>query len=129
MKEKTTSGAGRKIRVLIVDDSDNIRSMLVRLCAGLPKLEVVGEAKDGLEALEAIQKLKPDVVTLDIRMPKLNGLQVLKSLREGESKPIIIMLTGVTEEIYRQKCFEFGAKHVFAKGTELDEIVRVLRAL
>ncbi len=129
MKEKTTSGEGKKNRVLIVDDSDTIRSMLVRLCAGLPQLEVVGEAKDGLEALEAIQKLKPDVVTLDIHMPKLNGLEVLRSLREEESKPIIIVLSSVTEEIYRQKCFEFGAKHVFAKGTELDEIVRVLRAL
>src|SRR6266404_3176819 len=129
MKEKTTAGEGRKIRVLIVDDSDNIRSMLVRLCAGLPKLQVVGEAKDGLEALEAVQKLKPDLVTLDIRMPMLNGLEVLKSLSREKSKPIIIVLTGITEEIYRQKCFELGAKHVFAKGSELDEIVRVLRAL
>src|SRR6266404_511067 len=98
MKEKTTSGEGKKNRVLIVDDSDTIRSMLVRLCAGLPQLEVVGEAKDGLEALEAIQKLKPDVVTLDIHMPKLNGLEVLRSLREEESKPIIIVLSSVTEE-------------------------------
>jgi DNA-binding response OmpR family regulator len=62
-------------------------------------------------------------------MPKLNGLEVLKSLREEESKPVIIVLTSITEEIYRQKCFEFGAKHVFAKGAELDEIVRVLREL
>ena len=129
MKQKAASGAAKKIRVLIVDDSANIRSVLVRLCAGLPKLEVVGEAKDGLEALEAIQKLKPDLVTLDIRMPRLNGLEVLKSLRARESKPIIIVLTGVTEEIYRQKCFEFGANFVFAKGTEFDEIVRVLRGL
>ena len=129
MKEKKTAGDARKIRVLIVDDSDNIRSMLVRLCDGLPKLQVVGEARDGLEALEAIQKLKPDVVTLDIRMPRLNGLEVLKSVREGKSKPLIIVLTSVTEEIYRQKCFEYGASYVFAKGAEFDEIVRALHAL
>ena len=129
MKEKAPRSADKKLRVLIVDDSANIRSMLVRLCAGFPKLDVVGEAKDGLEALAAIKQSKPQVITLDIQMPKLNGLEVLKAIRQEQPKPMVIVLTGINEELYRQKCFELGANYVFAKGGEFDDILRVLRSL
>ena len=129
MNEKPARLSDKKLRVLIVDDSAQIRSMLTRLCVGFPNLEVVGEAQDGLEALSSIAQFKPDVITLDIRMPKLNGIEVLKAIGEEKPKPIVIVLTGITEEIYRQKCFELGANYVLTKGSEFEEIVGVLRRL
>ena len=114
---------------MIADDSAEIRQMLVRLCAFFPHVEIVGEAEDGRAALAAVRKLKPDVITLDIRMPKMSGIEVLKAIRAERHACVVIVLTGMADEIYRQKCLELGANYFFEKATEFEKVGDVLRAL
>lgn len=128
MKEKLKAGT-EKVRLLIVDDSATVRDSVTRLCSLNPRLEVVGQAKDGVEALAAIRKLKPDVVTLDLRMPNLGGLEVLQAVRDEIEKMVVIVLTARHEEFYRQKCFELGARHVFDKSGDFEPLLQVLRSL
>ena len=128
MKEKLKT-CSEKVRLLIVDDSATVRDSVTRLCSLNPRLEVVGQAKDGVEALTAIRKLKPDVVTLDLRMPNLGGLEVLQAVRDEIEKMVVIVLTARNEEFYRQKCFELGARHVFDKSGDFEPLLHVLRSL
>jgi len=120
------SGNLKKIRVLIVDDSATLREGLTSLCALLSELEVVGTASDGVEALDAIRNLKPDVVSLDIRMPRMNGIEVLKAIQRDRLSCTPIILSGLADEFSREKCLELGAKYVFDKSTELEKFLQVL---
>jgi len=88
---------GSKIRVLIVDDSAFMRAALSRMIASDPGLEVVATAQSGFEALEKVVKLKPHVVTLDVEMPGLNGLEILKRIMRDCPLPVI-MVSSLTQE-------------------------------
>ena len=79
------SGSNR-IRALVVDDSAFARKVMREVLAKNPAIDVVGIARDGLEALEKIAELKPDVVTLDLVMPNLDGIGVLRELRSMDSR-------------------------------------------
>lgn len=87
----------KKIRVLIVDDSAFMRMILKDVIEKEPDMEVVGIAKDGLEAVELAIKLKPDVITLDVEMPKLNGIEALKEIMK-RSPSRVIMVSSLTKE-------------------------------
>jgi two-component system chemotaxis response regulator CheB len=114
------------LRVLIVDDSATLREGLTSLCSLLSELEVVGTARNGVEALEAIHNLKPDVVSLDLRMPKMGGIDVLRAIQRDRLTCTPIILSGMVDEFPRGKLLELGAKHVFNKSTDLDKFLRVL---
>ena len=116
----------RKTRVLIVDDSARLREGLTNLCSLQSELEVVGTAGDGVEALEAIRKLKPDVVSLDIRMSRMSGIEVLRAIKRYRLSCTPIVLSGMADEIFRRKCLELGAKYVFDKSTDLEKYLQVL---
>ncbi len=85
------------IRLLIVDDSATVRAVLRRYFEADPRFEVVGQAKDGQEALELLPELKPDVVTLDIEMPRLNGLETLPRLMKIRPTPVVMVSSLTTE--------------------------------
>ncbi|MEW4567326.1 chemotaxis response regulator protein-glutamate methylesterase [Tautonia sp. JC769] len=89
--------AHRPVRVLIVDDSALMRKMLSEMIGSSPELEVVGTARDGSEALELAGRLRPDVVTLDVEMPGLSGLEVLPRLLEKQEVPVV-MVSSWTQE-------------------------------
>lgn len=112
--------------MLIVDDSAMLREGLSSLCSLQSELEVVGTAGDGVEALEAIRNLKPDVVSLDIRMPRMTGIEVLKAIRRDRLSCTPIVLSGMADKIFREKCLKLGAKYVFDTGTELEKFLRAL---
>jgi DNA-binding NarL/FixJ family response regulator len=116
----------RKTRVLIVDDSAKLREGLTSLCELQLELEVVGTAGDGVEALEAIRNLKPDVVSLDIRMPRMSGIEVLRVIQRDRLACTPIVLCGMADEIFRRKCIALGARYVFDKGTDLEKFLKVL---
>lgn len=106
-----------KIRLLVVDDSLVIRRALRECFRADPEIEVIGVAENGLKALEQIRDLKPDVVTLDIEMPEMDGLETLKNLRDQGSTIPIIMFSkhtsaGATATI---EALELGASDVVAK--------------
>lgn len=87
----------QKIRVLVVDDSALVRRLVTSALRDVPDLEVVGVAKDGLEAIEQVSILRPDVVTLDIEMPRLDGLGALTRIRAIEPRMPVIMFSTLTE--------------------------------
>ncbi|HZN10613.1 MAG TPA: response regulator, partial [Blastocatellia bacterium] len=115
------------MRVLIVEDERRARRMLVKQLAELgprmPGLELVGEAEDGLEAVELIERLRPDVVLLDIRLPKLDGFEVIAEL-SGPEVPLVIFVTGYDE--YAMRAFEVSAVAYLLKPIELDRLGRAL---
>lgn len=86
-----------EIKVLVADDSAFMRTALKRMIESDPSLEVVGTAQTGLEALEKVKSLQPDVVTLDIEMPGLNGLETLKRIMAESPRPVI-MVSSLTQE-------------------------------
>jgi two-component system chemotaxis response regulator CheB len=91
-----TSGAKRRIRVLIVDDSALVRSILTDMLSADPGIEVVGSASDAHIAREKIKQLNPDVLTLDVEMPKMDGLTFLKNLMRLRPMPVV-MVSSLTE--------------------------------
>ncbi|MCK9632725.1 MAG: chemotaxis-specific protein-glutamate methyltransferase CheB [Methanoregula sp.] len=86
------------VKILIVDDSVFMRTIIRDMVTKDPAIEVVGTASNGQDALEKIQQLKPDLVTLDIEMPRMTGIQVLENLQKQKRRPKILMLSTLTSE-------------------------------
>jgi two-component system chemotaxis response regulator CheB len=112
----TPSTVENPIRVLVVDDSAFMRFTIVKRISESPSITVVGSAKDGIEALELIPKLNPDVVTLDVEMPRLDGLSTLKQIMEKYPRPVI-MLSSLTKEgaLETVQALTYGAVDFVAK--------------
>jgi DNA-binding LytR/AlgR family response regulator len=114
------------IRVLIVDDEAPARSRLARLLSGFSDIQVVGEASNGLEALQIFQDLKPDLAFLDIEMPELNGLEVARAW-SGQG-PAVVFVTAYSE--HALKAFELSAMDYLVKPVvpeRLSEAVEKVR--
>jgi len=91
------------MKVMIADDSAAVRERLAEMISEVPGAEVSGQAKDGQEAIRLIEEIKPDAVVLDIRMPKVSGIDVLKYIRNGvQPKPLVIVLTNYPYPHYRK---------------------------
>ncbi|MBF0338137.1 MAG: chemotaxis response regulator protein-glutamate methylesterase [Nitrospirae bacterium] len=88
---------GKYIRVLIVDDSAFMRNAIKTMLASDPDIQVVGVARDGVEAIEKVATLKPDIVTLDVEMPRMNGIETLKILMEKSPLPVIMVSSLTTD--------------------------------
>ncbi|HVP13704.1 MAG TPA: chemotaxis response regulator protein-glutamate methylesterase [Phycisphaerae bacterium] len=107
---------GRKVRTLIVDDSNFVRTMLRAGLSQDPRIEVIGFAADGIEALAKIQSLKPDVVTLDMEMPRLNGMGVLEHVVGKAPVSFVVVSTltkagaAVTLEALQKGAFDYVTK-------------------
>ena len=129
--------AGNKIRVLIADDSTFMRKVLQSIISADPQMEVVGEARDGRDAVAKAESLKPDVITMDINMPHMDGLQATEVIMSSQPKPIVIVSSESREGAdITLKALELGAIDFVAKpsgGVDLDmnavreELVRKLK--
>lgn len=108
-----------RIRVLVVDDSAFARKVLREVLSSSPEIEVVGTARDGLEALEKVAELSPDVLTLDLVMPNLDGIGVLHGLpREGAPRVIVVSISDAETEL-GAAALQAGALDVVRKPTAL----------
>ncbi len=108
--------------VLIVDDTAFMRKLLrnILLSAGF---NVVGEAENGKQAVELYKKLKPDLVTLDIVMPEMNGIEALKQIRSIDPNAKIIMCTAVGQEQMVKAAIKLGAKGYIVKPFQAPKVI------
>ncbi|MDX6676323.1 MAG: hypothetical protein QOE31_375 [Solirubrobacteraceae bacterium] len=122
-----TDGRDAPIRVLIVDDDALVRAGLSMMLGGAADLEIVGEAEDGTQVLAAIDAHRPDVVLMDIRMPKLDGLAATRLVRARPGAPEVIVLTtfDVDDHVVTALCD--GAAGFLVKDTPPTEILRAIR--
>jgi len=117
-----------KIRVLIADDHAIVRDGLRQLLNGQPDMETAGEAGDGQEALEKTKSLRPDVVLLDVAMPRLSGLEVISLLRESAPDSQIVVLSMHAKETYVQQALAAGALGYVLKASPSQDILEAIRA-
>jgi DNA-binding NarL/FixJ family response regulator len=114
------------IRVLLVDDDPLVRSGLRMLLAGADGIDVVGEASDGREVLGEVDRHRPDVVLMDIRMPQLDGIAATRLLRGQPSPPAVIVLTTFDADELVLRALQAGAAGFLLKDTPPAEIVRAI---
>ena len=114
------------IRVLLVDDDALVRSGLRMMLAGAAQIEVVGEADDGRGVLAAVDRHRPDVVLMDIRMPQLDGIEATRLLRAQPSPPAVIVLTTFDADELVLRALRAGAAGFLLKDTPPAEIVRAI---
>ncbi|MBO2462522.1 response regulator transcription factor [Actinomadura violacea] len=115
------------IRVLIVDDDALVRSGLSMMLAGAGDLEVVADVADGAEAVPAVNAHHPDVVLMDIRMPRLDGLAATELLRARRDPPEIILLTTFDTDDHILRAMRAGASGFLLKHTPPPEIIQAIR--
>lgn len=112
-------------KVLIVDDAAFIRAQLKRLLEA-NDFEVVGEAENGKVALKKIKQLKPDIVTLDITMPEMDGVECMAEIKKMEYKPTVIMISAMGQEVFVQKAIINGAKGFIVKPYKPEVVIGYL---
>jgi DNA-binding NarL/FixJ family response regulator len=117
------------MKILIADDSSVVRERLKNLLTDVQGIEVVGQAEDALEARNLVEKLRPDVAILDLRMPKGSGADVLLDIKKLNPTPLVIMLTNYPHPENRKKCMERGADYFFDKSTEFQKVLSVLKVM
>ena len=117
------------MRVFIADDSDIMREHLTEVLSNYSRIEIVGLAGNGGEAIESVKALTPDVVILDIRMPDGSGIDVLEQVKRFESPPVVIMFTNYPFPQYRKKCRDAGAEFFFDKSNESHKVIETLEFL
>ena len=135
------------LKCLIIDDAELIRVRLRELISETDGIELAGEAEDGEEGMKLIEEFKPEIVVLDIRMPKMNGISLLENikqeqvhhagyseadnflLKENKHVPVIIIFSNYLNERYIDKCKMLGADYFFSKSDGLEGIKRIFNEL
>ena len=117
------------IRVVLVDDQTLVRQGVRGLLELVPDIEVIGEASDGEDALQKVPELKPDVLLLDIRMPRMSGIEVLEALRDRNALPPTLVLTTFDDGDAVISAIKAGAKGVMLKDVSLEDLAQAIRAL
>ena len=117
------------IRVCIVEDQTIVRQGLRSLLALIPDIVVAAEAADGVEAVEVIEREKPDVVLLDLRMPRLDGVGVLQRLRESGAQRPTLILTTFDDDAKLFEAVRAGAKGWLLKDVSLERLTGAIRTL
>jgi DNA-binding NarL/FixJ family response regulator len=117
------------IRVVLVDDQTLVRQGIHSLLALAGDITIVAEAADGDDALAAIAREQPDVVLLDVRMPKKNGLDVLRALKSSGALPPVILLTTFDDDEVLLEAVRTGARGYLLKDVSLEQLTGAIRAV
>jgi DNA-binding NarL/FixJ family response regulator len=117
------------MKVFIAEDSSIVRERLASFLREIRGLEVVGSESDAQEAAQSIQRLRPDVVLLDFRMPGGSGLAVLQMIKQQQPEIIVIIFTNLAADQFRKKCLDAGADFFFDKSTDFERVLDVFANL
>lgn len=120
--------AEERIRVLLVDDHGVVRRGLRGFLELLDDIEVVGEAEDGQQAVEAAAQLRPDVVLMDLLMPRMDGLTAIATIKQAQPEVEIVAVTSFIEEEKVTSALEAGASGYLLKDAEAEEVASAVRA-
>gem|GEM_PF-58217 len=125
----SSNSPNHHIRVLIVDDHAVIRQGLRMLLESRPEVEVVGDCENGREALLAVERLKPDVVLMDVVMPGLNGIEATRQIRKASSNTRVVILSGFVDEDQITAAIRNGASGYLVKNSDVSELVLAIQTV
>ena len=117
------------IKVLIADDQELIRESLKIILDSKPDIEVTDAVSDGLEVIRSIREKRPDIILLDIRMPRLDGVSCTKIIKEGYPDIKIIILTTFDDDEYVFNALKYGASGYLLKGISMDSLVEAINTV
>ncbi|MBI2854541.1 MAG: response regulator transcription factor [Chloroflexi bacterium] len=118
-----------RIRVLVVDDHAMVREGICLLLRGFEDIEVIGEAADGAQAIDQVERLKPDIVLMDITMPAMSGLEATQTIKERHPDIQVLALTVHESSEYLRRALSLGASGYMLKGATSAELVSAIRAV
>jgi two-component system response regulator YesN len=114
------------MKVLLADNSYLILERLQEMLVKFPEVEIAGQFSNGLDALNALKTLHPDLAIVDNRMPGLSGLKVLEEIRKENKGVRFVILTFYSSVFYRQLAMQLGADHFFSKIDEFEKVSEVV---
>ena len=120
--------ADRKLRILIADDHPLIRQSVRTFLEEDPRFEVCGEATDGAGAIEETERLKPDVVVLNVVMPVLNGFEAAKAIKAKVPESVIVILSSEADERFVSHARRVGARAYVSKSRVGDALIKAIEA-
>ena len=120
---------GHRVKVLIADDHAILRQALRLLLEARDEVDVVGEAVNGREAIELTERLRPDVVLMDMAMPALNGIEATRQIRKRVSPTRVLMLTGHVEADQIMEALRAGASGYIVKHSDVSELLLAIQAI
>ena len=123
----TTDGAKTKIRIVVADDHPIFRDGLCRLLALEEDFEVVAQAQSGREVLEVLQRLEPDILLLDLKMPELDGIGTLQRLQAVKNRTRVIVLTASDDRAEVVQAMKLGTSGIVLKQTATDQLIKSIR--
>jgi len=114
------------MKVIIADDSRLMRERIREAISIFSGVEIVSETENGLQTLEELKKHNPNLAIIDIRMPEMNGIEVLKKIRELKMKVKVCILTNYPYPQYKKRCIEAGADYFLSKTEDFEDIKIVI---
>ena len=128
-RTRSVGAAAQRVRVLIVDDHTLLRQALRMMLDDNDALEVVGEAANGREAVEAAERLRPDVVLMDMVMPSLNGIEATRQIAKRTPSCRVLILTAYLEDEHLLQSLKAGAAGYVVKNSDLEELLLAIQSV
>jgi len=118
--------SGERVRVVVADDHDLFREGLRQLLETVPSVEIVGEAADGQQAIELVANLDPDVVLMDINMPRMDGIRATEFIVKHYPRTAVVVLTMYQDDEYAIHAIRAGAKSYLLKNSRSEEVIEAI---